>query len=286
MTEQIKPRSAATLMLARDSADGIELFMVVRHHEIEFASGALVFPGGSVSKLDFDSRWRNLAEGVTEVGDETLGLMAAAAREAFEECGVLFARECRGGPLVDGARAEALGIMYRQAIEAGTLSFADMIQRENLIAAFDLLVYFAHWITPPHMPKRFDTYFFLAQAPIDHVLRHDGHEAVDSVWITPAQARADADAQRRTVLFPTLLNLEKLGRHSSVVQAIATARDEAVVTVRPEVQTSPRGRILRIPIEAGYGAEEFLVIGEPGQNARVVKVEVASDAGGDGTQPS
>ena len=84
MTGQIKPRSAATLMLARDSAEGIELFMVVRHHEIEFASGALVFPGGSVSQLDFDPRWRKLAEGVTGVDDEMLGLMAAAARERLK----------------------------------------------------------------------------------------------------------------------------------------------------------------------------------------------------------
>lgn len=273
MTGQIKPRSAATLMLARDSAEGIELFMVVRHHEIEFASGALVFPGGSAGQLDFDPRWRNLAEGVTEVNDEMLGLMAAAAREAFEECGVLFAREYRGGPLIDGARAETLGIAYRQEIEAGTLGFADMIERETLIAAFDRLVHFAHWITPPHMPKRFDTHFFLAQAPIDHVLRHDGHEAVDSIWITPTQARKDADAQKRTVLFPTLLNLEKVGRHDTVMRALAAAQDQAVVTVRPEVQTSPKGRILRIPMEAGYGAAEFLVVGEPGQNARVIKLD-------------
>ena len=272
MTEQAKPRSAATLMLARDRTDGIELFMVVRHHEIEFASGALVFPGGAVNPLDFDPRWHRLAEGVDSLNDEMLGLKAAAAREAFEECGVLFARESRGGALVDGTRAEALGIAYRQQIEAGALGFADMIEQEGLIAAFDRLVHFAHWITPAHMPKRFDTYFFLAQAPIDHVLQHDGHEAVDSIWISPDQARIDAKAHKRTVLFPTLLNLEKVGRHRTVEEALAATQRETIITVRPEVQKSEEGRILRIPMDAGYGAADFLFVGEPGKNSRIVKL--------------
>jgi hypothetical protein len=83
-----------------------------------------------------------------------------------------------------------------------------------------------------------------------------------------------------------LRRMRTLGRHDSVMQALAAARDETVVTVRPEVQTSPKGRKLRLPMEAGYGAEEFLVVGEPGQNARVVKLDVASDAGGAGKQSS
>ncbi|MEZ5901587.1 MAG: NUDIX hydrolase [Hyphomicrobiaceae bacterium] len=271
MTEPAQPRIAATLMLARDGTDGLELFMVVRHHEIEFASGALVFPGGSVDPADFDPRWRNLAVGVDWASDEMLCLMAAAAREAFEECGVLFARGTTRGPLIEGARAEALGRRYRQAIERGAVGFADMIEREGLVAAFDRLVHFAHWITPPHMPKRFDTHFFLAEAPLDHVLRHDGRESVDSIWLTPAHACSEADAGRRTVLFPTQLNLEKVGRHRTVAEAIAAGRDARVVTVRPEPRTTDEGRILRIPMEAGYGAQEFLLIGGHGQPTRIVR---------------
>lgn len=278
MTEPAKPRTAATLMLARDGTDGLELFMVVRHHEIEFASGALVFPGGSVDPTDFDPRWRSLAEGVDQASDEMLGLMAAAAREAFEECGVLFARGARGGPLIDGARAEALGRDYRQTIEKGKVGFADMIEQEGLVAAFDQLVHFAHWITPPHMPKRFDTHFFLAEAPLDHVLRHDGRESVDSVWLTPAQACGEADAGRRTVLFPTQLNLEKVGRHRTVAEAIAAGRHARVVTVRPEPRTTDEGRILRIPVEAGYSAGEFLVIGGHGNPTRILKLETGRKA--------
>jgi 8-oxo-dGTP pyrophosphatase MutT (NUDIX family) len=277
VTEPVTPRVAATLMLARDGADGPELFMVVRHHEIEFASGALVFPGGSASPGDADPRWRRLADGVDDVGDEALRVMAAAAREAFEECGVLYARTSSGGPLIDGARAEALGVTYRQAIEAGRINLADMIERENLVAAFDRLVHFAHWITPAHMPKRFDTHFFLAEAPADHVLLHDGRESVDSIWVTPRQACMDADAGRRTVLFPTRLNLEKVGRHGTVAAALAAARASQVVTVRPESSPAENGRVLRIPLEAGYGAAAFLVSGGSGGNARIQKLGEGAD---------
>lgn len=271
MTEPVMPRTAATLMLARDGVDGLEVFMVVRNHEIEFASGALVFPGGSASAGDADPRWRRLGDGVENIDDEMLHVMAAAAREAFEECGVLFARTANGGPLVDGARAEALGATYRQAIEAGRLSFPEMIESESLIVAFDRLVHFAHWITPPHMPKRFDTHFFIAEAPLDHLLRHDGRESVDSVWVTPGQVCEDADAGRRTVLFPTRLNLEKVGQHRTVAEALDAARASQVVTVRPEVSTTESGRLLRIPIEAGYGAGEFLVSSGSGKSARIRK---------------
>lgn len=277
MTEPVTPRTAATLMLARDGAGGMELFMVVRHHEIEFASGALVFPGGSASPGDADPRWRRLADGVSDISDEMLNVMAAAAREAFEECGVLYARTTSRGPLIDGARAEVLGATYRHAIETGGISFADMIEREHLVAAFDQLVHFAHWITPAHMPKRFDTHFFLAEAPLDHILRHDGRESVDSVWVTPAQACADADAGHRTVLFPTRLNLEKVGRSRTTAEALDAARASRVVTVRPEATATEGGRVLRIPREAGYGAAEFLVSGASGKNARIQRQDPGSD---------
>ncbi len=140
------------------------------------------------------------------------------------------------------------------------------------------LVHFAHWITPAHMPKRFDAHFFLAEAPLDHILYHDGRESVDSVWVTPAQACADADAGLRTVLFPTRLNLEKVGRHGTVAEAIAAARASRIVTVRPESGTAENGRLLRIPIEAGYGAAEFLVIGGAGKNARIQKLGGGANA--------
>ena len=269
MTEPVTPRLAATLLLARDSAAGLELFMVVRHHQIDFASGALVFPGGSADRTDSDPRLRALADGVADVDDAMLAVMVAAAREAFEECGVLYARPVGSDALIGGAEAEALGERYRKGLEAGELGMADIAETEGLRLALDRLTHFAHWITPPHMPKRFDTHFFLAEAPTDHILAHDGHESVDSVWISPAQACAEADAGQRTVIFPTRLNIEKVGRSFTVAEAVDRALAEPVVTVLPESEKAEGGRIMRIPMEAGYGAAELFVEGGAGKAARI-----------------
>lgn len=269
MTDPVKARLAATLLLARDGAAGMEVFMVVRHHQIDFASGALVFPGGSADPSDADPRLRALCDGVGDVDDDMLAVMVAAAREAFEECGVLYARPHGDVALVDGARADELGAKYRQDLEAGKLGMADIAATEGLRLALDRLTHFAHWITPPHMPKRFDTHFFLAEAPGDHVLAHDGSESVDSVWITPRQACDEADAGQRTVIFPTRLNIEKVGRSATVADALARAAAEPVVTVLPVSEKVEGGRIMRIPAEAGYGGAELFVEGQSGKAAKI-----------------
>jgi len=269
MTEPVTPRLAATLLLARDGAAGMELFMVVRHHQIDFASGALVFPGGSADAADADPRLRSLSDGLEAIDDAMMPVMVAAAREAFEECGVLYARPNGSAELVDGGRAGALGEKYRKGLEANEIGMADIAEAEGLRFALDRLTHFAHWITPPNMPKRFDTHFFLAEAPGDHILAHDGHESVDSVWITPAQACAEADAGKRTVIFPTRLNIEKVGRSATVAAAMARAADEPVVTVLPSSEKTEGGRIMRIPLEAGYGAAELFVEGGAGKAARI-----------------
>jgi len=267
MSEEVQTRLAATVLLARDGLHGLELFMVVRHHEIDFASGAMVFPGGSVDAADADPRIRILADGVDALDDSELTVRAAAAREAFEECGVLYAREAGSADLVEGARARELGTRYRARLESGDITLADVVEQENLRLALGEFVHFAHWVTPANMPKRFDTHFFLARAPADHRLEHDGSEAVDSVWIRPADACAAADEGTRTVIFPTRLNLEKIGQSESVAAAIEHARTAPVVCVRPQVEKAGGGRLLRIPLAAGYGAAEFFVAGNAGQRA-------------------
>jgi 8-oxo-dGTP pyrophosphatase MutT (NUDIX family) len=232
MSEPAPARPASTVLLLRDGADGLEVFMVVRHHEIDFASGALVFPGGRVEASD----------GVLAGGDAARAFRVAAIRETWEECGVLLASP--------GTPPPAQG------------DFAAMLAARGLVPDADGLAHFAHWITPVPVPKRYDTHFFLAAAPPDQDALHDGHEAVDSVWIRPADALAAAGTGARKVVFPTRMNLVKLARHASVAEAFAAARATPVVTVLPQMRMTAAGRVLRIPIEAGYGAEEFLA-GDP-----------------------
>jgi GR25 family glycosyltransferase involved in LPS biosynthesis len=121
------------------------------------------------------------------------------------------------------------------------------------------MVHFAHWITPRIVPKVFDTQFFVARAPVDHVALHDGSESTDSEWLRPEAAVADAESGKRTLVFPTRMNLLKLAQHKTVDEAMAAARATPVVTVQPEPVAHPKGRTLKIPAEAGYPGSLFLV---------------------------
>lgn len=250
-------RLAATVLMLRDGADGMEVFMVVRHQEIDFASGALVFPGGKLASGDSDPRLRNRCTGVDGLSTEQIALRVGAIREAFEECGVLLARARGESTLIGPARLAELGPRYRRPLDRGEIGIAEMLETEDLELVCETLVPFAHWITPSFMPKRFDTYFYLAVAPPEQVALHDGTELVDSVWLRPADAVAQAAAGSRNIVPATLLNIQKLGFSSAVAEALAAARAEPVVTVQPEVLEGPDGLRLRIPAEAGYRVTEF-----------------------------
>ena len=255
MSEQKEPtaaRLASTILLLRDGAPGLEVFMVVRHHEIDFASGALVFPGGSIEQGDRAIAANSaLCPPVHGVSPDLLALRIGAIRETFEECGLLLARPQGGADVVD---REAMRLID---VEGGREDFAGALERHGLAPAPDLLAPFAHWVTPTFMPKRFDTHFFLAAAPPDQLAAHDGHESVDSVWINPARALEEAKAGRYTIIFPTRLNLQLLAPARTVAEAFEQARARTIVTVMPEPVKLPTGKGLRIPIEAGYGGDVF-----------------------------
>ena len=144
-------------------------------------------------------------------------------------------------------------------MEARSASNA-MLKGEGLVPATDVLVHFAHWITPANQPKRYDTQFFLATAPADQLALHDGHEAVDSIWIRPCDALAGTEAGRFKLVFATQKNLEKLSRADSVRDALGKAASSRVVTVLPRgTRLEGTRRLLSIPSEAGYGGSGFIV---------------------------
>ena len=185
----VTPRLAATAVILRDGAEGIEAFMVVRHRAIEFASGALVFPGGKVDAQDADPAWAELAP--ARFPAEQRALRVAAAREAFEEAGLVLARR-RGSPTLLTAEDALRLERYRSPLIRGETTFFALLRSEGLTLASELMIPFAHWITPEGLPKRFDTHFFLVAAPVGQLGAHDGSESVEGLWIAPA-----ARAQRR-----------------------------------------------------------------------------------------
>jgi 8-oxo-dGTP pyrophosphatase MutT (NUDIX family) len=250
-------RPASTVIILRDGADGIEVFMVVRHHAIDFASGALVFPGGKVDAGDASTAWSEFAAAAPAKLDRSF--LVAAGRETFEEAGLVLARRQGDPALIDANEADRLVALHRERLLDGELSFIDIVRNEGLTLALDMLVPFAHWITPEPQPKRFDTHFFLVAAPVSQLGAHDGAESVEGLWITPRQALVEAKLGQRTLVFATRMNLAKLAHYSTVAEAVAAARAKPVVTVVPKVRRTPEGRWLQIPAEAGYGVTEVFV---------------------------
>ena len=262
MAEIVAPRPASTILLLRDSkaAKEIEVFMMVRHYEIDFNSGALVFPGGSVDSNDKEILERaELYSGGEGLDAAALSFRIAAIRETFEESGILLARPKGSTTLVDAKRASEIEAAHRTALNERKITFLEVLAQNDLWLALDELVPYAHWITPEGMPKRFDTWFFLAAAPPDQLGAHDGHESTDSIWVSPREALEGGESGRFKLPFPTTRNLIKLGKQASVGAALEDSRGKDIVTVMPVMTRLNGGRQLRIPREAGYDGEVFEV---------------------------
>ena len=261
------PLLSATILLIREAPD-LQVFMAKRHHQIDFASGALVFPGGKCTDDDRRPEWADHIDG--DLGPLTVAGIAAV-RETFEESGLLLCRPAndRGAdkPLAGANIADSLA-GHRAAVDRGEESFLDLLDGAGLVIALDRLVHFAHWVTPTVMPKRFDTHFFLARVPQGQIAEHDGREVTDSEWIAPADALTRAANGQATILFPTRLNLEVLGEAESVAAALDQAAARDVVEVMPVIEKGEDGiDWLTIPAEAGYKTTKVNVALERGRKA-------------------
>jgi len=243
---------SSTVLIIRDGVSGLEVFMVVRHHQIDFAAGALVFPGGKVDKSDYDKKLnQHLCE--EETSDrESIPFKIAAIRECFEEANVLFAKNKDKKEIINSDELFKLK-KWRDAFINESTSMYEFASSENIVFSIDTLVPFSHWITPEKMPKRFDTRFYVAAAPTGHEGQHDGNESVDSIWINPQQALDDCFSEKRNIIFPTRLNLEKLNQSKTVAEAINNAKNSNIVTVTPLIEKLDEGIFITVPKEAGYG---------------------------------
>jgi len=246
-TDNIRP--ASTVMLLRESGGPMQVLMVRRNQQIDFISGSMVFPGGKVDPSDLAPEWENLAGGWSTVPESERGPRVAAARELFEESGVLMA---------EGAeiRDDGVTLAARKAIEAGSLRFSNYLAERGLRIDLEAFTLFSRWLTPPVMPKRFDTYFYLAAAPAGQVAVSDGRETVETEWIEPGLALELAARKQRSIVFPTRMNLGLLSATPTMAGAVsaAAAREHRVVTPSLEVRNGQR--FLTLAPDLGYGAVE------------------------------
>ena len=192
-------RDAATIMLVRDGASGLEVFMLRRNLESDFVGGVYLFPGGAVdpadrhADLEAVSVGRRDADASTLLGlDPAVGGLAywvAGIRESFEEAGVLLAYG-DDGAVVDFREpaVEARFKDHRAAVDSGARRLVDVCVEEGLQLAVDRVHYFSHWITPLGPTRRYDTRFFVARAPEFQSPLHDDRETIANTWIGPDEA--------------------------------------------------------------------------------------------------
>ena len=260
-------REAATVMLVRDDPD-LQVFMLRRNLASEWVGGAYVFPGGAVDPEDREPAVlarctdRDDADASAQLGLSAggLGYWVAAVRETFEEAGVLLARAAGTGALVDPAEPRLARL--RDELNAGTTSFEEIVESEDLLLDVRALHAFSHWITPEGAPRRYDTRFFLAAAPDGHAYLHDETETVASRWVRPADALVASERGELELIFPTRKSLEVLSRFSTAADLLATVADATDVpaATRPPVVDDHGGIRLLLPDDdapdgrAGSGA--------------------------------
>jgi 8-oxo-dGTP pyrophosphatase MutT (NUDIX family) len=224
-------RPASTVVVMRDAPGAPEIFMVRRHEGTAFMGGAYVFPGGRVderdrewaAKLDLPQRVAGLDAA------ESTAFLIAAARELFEEAGVLLARDASGLYLsLADAPAHERFKRYRSDVHRDAAAFSAILERERLRLALDALVPFAHWVTPPVDTRRFDTRFFLTRVPPKQVPAHDEQETTESAWITARDAIERCRRDEINLPPPTWTTLRELEPFASVDEAVSWARGRSI----------------------------------------------------------
>jgi len=249
------PRLASTVIVLRDTSGCPEVFMVRRHEGTAFMAGAHVFPGGAIDPADHDAdeSWCDgMAHATTQLGelpvDEAMAHHVAAARELFEEAGVLLARDA-GGDFVSlaGGETHARFADYRHELHRGQQRFRSILERERLRLAFDSLIHFAHWVTPPVDTRRFDTRFFMTRVPPHQTPAHDDRETTESTWLSAAAAIAGARANDIVLPPPTWATLREIEPFTSVDDALAWARQRRVVRREPVILDHGGRHLLVLP---------------------------------------
>jgi recombination protein RecT len=225
--EPALPRPAATVLLLRDGAAGLEVLMTRRSPSASFAPGAYVFPGGMLDGSDAQAH-ASAAHRPEQEG-QRLTQAIAAIRESFEELGILLARHAdgRAAGAKDVAALDRHGVLAEQCGDRGLLLAADQV--------FVL----AHWITDRDLPRRFDVTFLVARMPEGQTPVADEAEQFEPVWVRPADALARHEAGSFFMIFPTIRTLERLAKFESV-QAVL----QACAGGRPLWTSCPRAGLL------------------------------------------
>lgn len=226
---------ATTIVLVRDGPTGVlEVLLLERHVESDFAGGALVFPGGKVDRADRGlpaerwtgvelAAWRERLGAATDA--DALGLLVAGIRETFEEAGVLFAHREDGSAIAaaDLATPSFVTARARLASRDERYDWRPWLAEERLVLDLGAVAMWSWWVTPEGQHRRFDTRFLTAVLPGGQAAVHDDVEMTSLRWITPEDALAAQERGESVVIYPTRRNLRDLAAYPDAAALWADA---------------------------------------------------------------
>jgi 8-oxo-dGTP pyrophosphatase MutT (NUDIX family) len=236
--------------------------MVQRHAATTFGE-SYAFPGGLVDDEDraahahCGGRTAGAADRLLNLPDNALDYFSAAARELFEESGVLLARDARGDWAFQGRQAQQAQL--REQLVAGERRWSQLLREHRLQVACDALHYIGHWETPLQLPKRFSARFFVAAKPAGQQAQHDGDELTDGRWMSAADVLAHARDKAMQVRFPTLKNLQLIAQHESLPDLLGWADSRAahgIDCIRPEIIEIDGTPSPVLPGDPGYPCQD------------------------------
>ncbi len=252
-------RLASTVMLVRPRAAELdfEVFMLRRSARSAFAPDVFVFPGGTVDDTDTSDAMLARAIGLgpfrlramfrserTPLLDvpvdeptqkEQAGLVIAALRELYEEAGVLLTADRDGAPTAHASLLKNTTRLEqaRGAVRGGATTFFDLLAEHDMYANGSALTLFSQWVTPPGEPRRYNAYFFLAQAAVDQAALADTFETHDGIWIKPQTALDRAAAGTFAMVYPTIKHIERLARYQKLDDLVCFARSKRILRIMP-----------------------------------------------------
>jgi 8-oxo-dGTP pyrophosphatase MutT (NUDIX family) len=258
-----EPRYAASVVLTRGSASGepaqpgdLEVYLLRRHLDMAFAGGMAVFPGGGVDPRDFDQAvgWAGPSpdEWAALLGVDVplaRALVCAAVRETFEESGVLLA-----GPTTDSVVGDTTGADCeedRRRLEGRELAFTDFLQQRSLVVRSDLLRAWSSWLTPVFEPRRYRTWFFVAELPEGQQTRDVSTESTEVTWLTVRDALLAERDQEMLMLPPQHCTFLELFDVTSPAEALAAAEGRDLGTVEPTGRIKDDAAFIELPPRFG-----------------------------------
>jgi 8-oxo-dGTP pyrophosphatase MutT (NUDIX family) len=258
----VEPKDAATLVIVRDSAAGLEVFCVERSKGSRFMGGAIVFPGGKLDASDADPGWDDLVTAPRGArpgfvdGDARLRALAiAACRESLEEAAIL--------PLAGGTATNDELLALRADLKTSPDALRAFLRARGLRLDLDALHPFARWITPVAESRRFDARFFAVVAPEGHAGAHDEHETVKSFWATPSDVLARFAKNEVQLMPPTHRTIAILARCTDTRGVLALAAGACLEPICPKL----------VPHEDAKGQTLALVLpGDPEHDVREARV--------------